>query len=136
MALIILCYICIFMQGNTKQGYLYSTLHKQWKFIQGALRTRKYNNYENNCNNKCKELKMLNDLAISWFSYYFDMTTETKVWLQNHTIWFVFCCCCCCLTPEVKVCIHLENLSLFPNAMTCFGASSCWFHQCIVKCSQ
>ncbi len=42
-----------------------------------------------------------------WFSYCFNMNTDTNIWLQNHTnildliLW--------CLNPRLKVCTHLEN---------------------------
>ncbi len=41
----------------------------------------------------------------------FDMTTKTKVCLQNHPKMFdlIFSC----LTPRVKICIHLENFIFF-----------------------
>jgi len=57
----------------------------------------------NKSSNSCNIFQMI----VCRFSYCFDMTTETKVWLQNYTKIpdLIFSC----LTPSVKVCIHLEN---------------------------
>ncbi len=64
------------------------------------------------------------------------MTTETKVFLQNHTkiLDLIFSC----LTPRVKVCIHLENSSsLFPNEMTSvfslFNSRKFWHIQLLIS---
>ncbi len=52
--------------------------------------------------NSCNVFEMI----VCLFSYCFDMTTKTKVCLQNHPKFFdlIFSC----LTPRVKVCIHLK----------------------------
>ncbi len=57
----------------------------------------------NKTSNSCNVFEMI----VCWFSYCFDMTTKTKVCLQNHPKIsdLIFSC----LTPRVKVCIHLEN---------------------------
>ncbi len=58
----------------------------------------------NKTSNFCNVFEMI----VCWFSYCFDMTTKTKVCLQNHPN--IFDLIFCFLTPGVKVCIHLENL--------------------------
>ncbi len=50
-----------------------------------------------------------------WLGYCFDMTTKTKVCLQNHPT--IFDLIVICLTPRVKV-FTLRTSSLFPNAIT------------------
>ncbi len=47
------------------------------------------------------------EMIVCWFSCCFDMTTETKVWLQNHTM--ILDLIFNCLTPRVN-CIHPENV--------------------------
>ncbi len=46
-------------------------------------------------------------MIVCWFSYCFDMTTKTKVCLQNHPKMFYLIFSC--LNPRVNVCIRLEN---------------------------
>ncbi len=57
----------------------------------------------NKTSNTCNVFEMI----VCWFSYCFDMTTKTKVCLQNHNN--IFELIFSCLTPRVNVCIHLEN---------------------------
>ncbi len=66
----------------------------------------------NKTSNSCNVFEMI----VCWFSYCFDMTTKTKVCLQNHPKIsdLIFSC----LTPRVKVCIHLENFIFVSNAIT------------------
>ncbi len=57
----------------------------------------------NKTSNSCNVFEMI----VCLFSYCFDMTTQNKVRLQNHTkiLDLIFSS----LTSRVKVCIHLEN---------------------------
>ncbi len=57
------------------------------------------------------------EMIICWFNYCFDMTTETKVCLQNHLN--IFDLIFCCLTPRVTVCIQQWS-----NLLTTSGSSN------------